>query len=213
MRDPLDFESDVGSNFTKIAHKMKIGIIIIIFIGLFFGLQKQLNYFYYKTSAKQKMIVENNNFIVQYVGFKTKLSETDFVKRWTPFASNFKSAGIKSIDLYQVQDDENLTFISRNIWESKTYFDNFPTGVAGSGSGGGISVTQFGGYWIEEADLPKPNSMQILFSNDYTTPTSQHITRNQCAKNVKFLKVIEYLNVERPIVPKQTLFCKHLKTM
>lgn len=192
---------------------MKIGIIIIIFIGLFFGLRKQLNYLYYKMFIKQKMTVGNNNFIVQYVGFKTKLSEIDFVKRWTPFALNFKSAGIKSIDLYQVQGDENLTFISRNIWESKTYFENFPTGVAGSGSGGGISVTQFGGYWIEEIDLPKPNIIQILFSNDDTTPTSQQTTRNQCTKNVNFLKVIEYLDVEKSIIPKQTLFCKHLKTM
>lgn len=157
--------------------------------------------------------MKDNNFIVQYVGFKTKLSETDFIKRWTPFASTFKSAGIKSIDLYQVKDDENLTFISRNIWESKTYFENFPSGIAGSGSGGGISVTQFGGYWIEETDLPKPNIMQILFSNDDDVATSQRTIRNQCTKNVKFLKVVEYLDVEKSIIPKQTLICEHLKTI
>lgn len=158
------------------------------------------------------MIVENKNFIVQYVGFKTQLNENDFINRWTPFASNFKSAGIKSIDLYRVQDNENITFISRNIWGSKTYFENFPTGVAGSGSGGGINVTQFGGYWIEETDLSKPNTMQILFSIDDNIFNTKQITRNQCTKKVQFLKVIEFSEIEPSILPKQALFCEYLKT-
>jgi len=159
------------------------------------------------------MIVENKNFIVQYISFKTDLNESDFIKRWTPFASNFKNLGIKSIDLYKVQDNENLTFISRNIWESKTYFKNFPNGVAGSGSGGGISVTQFGGYWLEETDLQKPKIMQLLFSNDDSTSALPQTVRNQCTNNVKFLKVIEFSEYKRLKIPKQSIVSNHLITM
>jgi len=162
---------------------------------------------------KSRMMEESKNFIVQYIGFKTSLSETDFIKRWTPFASNFKDAGIKSIDLYKVQDNENLTYISRNIWGSKTYFENFPNGVAGSGSGGGISVTQFGGYWIEATDLQKSNLMQILFSNDDGIWVLQHRVRNRCTKNVKFLKVIEFLESKQSDIPKQLIISSHLRTM
>ncbi len=156
--------------------------------------------------------MEDKDFIVQYVGFKTGLNEVEFMRRWTPFAASFKGAGIKSIDLYAVQDNENITFISRNIWDSKTYFENFPTGVAGPGSGGGISVTQFGGYWIEEADLQKPELMQILFTNNYSSDLP-HSLRGQCTENAKYLKVIEFLLNDNTIYPETSMFCKHLKTM
>lgn len=105
----------------------------------------------------------STKYIVQFVGFKTTLAEDDFIRRWMPFASNFKSQGIITIDLYRVANNDDLTFISRNIWEEKTYFQNFPTGVAGSGSGGGISVTQFGGYSIQPDQLERQDEMQLLF--------------------------------------------------
>jgi hypothetical protein len=159
------------------------------------------------------MSEQNKNYIVQYVGFKTTLNETDFIKRWTPFATNFKNAGIKSIDLYQVNENENITYISRNIWDAKTYFENFPTGVAGSGSGGGISVTQFGGYFIDDSDLNKSQTMQLLFTNQETLISLPHKQRNQCTQKVKFIKSIEYLEVEKTLLPKETLSCNHLKTM
>jgi len=44
---------------------------------------------------------KESNYIVQYVGFKTGMDSIEFIKRWTPFATGFKSAGIKTIDLYQ----------------------------------------------------------------------------------------------------------------
>ncbi len=111
-------------------------------------------------------MINSSNYIVQFVGFKTTLTEIDFIRRWAPFASNFKSQGILTIDLYKVVDKEDLNYISRNIWEEKTYFQNFPTGVAGSGSGGGISVTQFGGYRIPPDQLESPKEMELIFLHD-----------------------------------------------
>jgi len=192
---------------------MKIGITLILLVALYLGMRKQINYMYYETIVRQKKMTEHKNHIVQYVGFKTDLNEIDFIKRWTPFAANFKNAGIKSIDLYKVRDNETLSFISRNIWESKTYFENFPSGVAGSGSGGGISVTQFGGYWIEENDLQKPKTMHLLFSNNDITSELPQIIRNQCTQNVKFLRVIEFLDTNQAAIPKQTIESYHIKTM
>jgi hypothetical protein len=114
----------------------------------------------------KKSMINSSNYIVQFVGFKTTLTEIDFIRRWAPFASNFKSQGILTIDLYKVVDKEDLNYISRNIWEEKTYFQNFPTGVAGSGSGGGISVTQFGGYRIPPDQLESPKEMELIFLHD-----------------------------------------------
>ena len=44
---------------------------------------------------------KESNYIVQNVAFKTGMHSTEFIKRWAPFATGFKSAGIKTIDLYQ----------------------------------------------------------------------------------------------------------------
>ena len=111
-------------------------------------------------------MINSNKFIIQFVGFKTTLGEIDFIRRWTPFALNFKSQGIITIDLYRVVNNADFTYISRNIWDEKKYFQNFPTGVAGSGSGGGISVTQFGGYSIQLDQLERQDEMQLLFLHD-----------------------------------------------
>lgn len=156
---------------------------------------------------------KSKEWIVQYVGFKTELVETDFIKRWAPFASNFKTAGIKSINLYKVKANENITFISRNVWESKTYFDTFPTGVAGSGSGGGIKVVQFGGYYIDETDLQFPSTMNILFSNEDEELSFATMVRKQCSKNVDFLKMIEFSGAPSSNVMNRCLVCMQIKTM
>jgi hypothetical protein len=195
---------------------MKILITIIAIAGLYFGLWKHINYTYYKTFVKQSKMTETDKFIVQFVGFKTDLNETDFIKRWTPFATNFKNAGIKTIDLYKVEDDENLSFISRNIWDEKTYFQNFPTGVAGSGSGGGISVTQFGGYWILESELEKPNQMNIMFTNEQNIFETKSISRKRCTEKVKFQNQIEINQLDTSISKQNQpniLTCTHIKTI
>ena len=192
---------------------MKITLLILLICGLFFGLRKQVNYFYYRAFIKQKTMIENSNYIVQYVGFKTELDEQNFIKRWTPFASNFKNAGIKTIDLYRVKENDEQTYISRNIWDKKTYFENFPSGVAGSGSGGGIKVTQFGGYWIDDKELEKPENMTLLFTDDNSAISTSKIQRSQCTKNVKYLKMIEFLDSNQSSTSPKLLICNHLKTM
>lgn len=159
-------------------------------------------------------MAEHSRYIVQFVGFKTTLDETDFINRWTPFAIGFKKLGIKSIDLYKISNNEHLTFISRNIWDTQTYFQNFPTGVAGSGSGGGISVTQFGGYWIAEHDLEKPDKMQILFTNDYF-PASI-LQRKRCTEQVNFKTQVEFAEKDSIILNStlsNILMCTYRKTM
>ena len=158
-------------------------------------------------------MIENTNFIVQYVGFKTDLDEQRFIKRWTPFASSFKSAGIITIDLYKVIENGEITYISRNIWNNNTYFENFPSGVAGAGSGGGITVTQFGGYWIADHELAKPKNMALFFTNDSSKIEKPNIERIQCTKKVKYLKVVEILDSNQINISQKVLFCNHLKTM
>ena len=161
-------------------------------------------------------MAETNKHIVQFVGFKTDLNEEEFIKRWTPFAANFKTAGIKTIDLYSVIDNKDLTFISRNIWEEKSYFQLFPTGVAGSGSGGGISVTQFGGYWISENELQKTNSMNILFTNEQNIFETNSVLRKRCTEKVEFQNQIEFNQIDTAVLKQNQLnifSCKHIKAM
>ena len=195
---------------------MKILIILIVISGLFFGLRKEINYAYYKTFVKQSNMEETNKYIVQFVGFKTNLNEEEFIKRWTPFAANFKNASIKTIDLYLIIGNSDLTFISRNIWDEKTYFQTFPTGVAGSGSGGGISITQFGGYWIAENNLQKPNAMDILFTNEQITIHNNSVSRERCTEKVRFQNQIEINQLDSLILKQNQpniLTCTHIKTM
>lgn len=159
-------------------------------------------------------MTEQTQFVVQFVGFKTNLTEIDFIQRWSPFAANFKRSGIKTIDLYKINDNDQLIFISRNIWDAKTYFQNFPTEVAGSVSGGGISVKQFGGYWIDANKLDRPHSMRLLFTNDNFSTTIIH--RKRCTAEVSFENQMEFSERNSEILNKnrsEIFNCNHLKTM
>lgn len=158
-------------------------------------------------------MTENKKYIVQYVGFKTDLNEDKFLKRWTPFAYSFKNAGIKSIDLYEVKNNTNIQFISRNIWEESIYFKNFPSGVATGNGGGGVNVIQFGGYWIDEKELSKPPTMNILFSNEKITQKENISVKNRCTENVKNIYLIEFFGPENDDISNAILICNHLKTI
>lgn len=165
-----------------------------------------------KAATKSPTMTNTHRYIVQFVGFKTALSATEFLQRWKPFAARFKHSGAKSIDLYAVSNNPNLAFISRNIWDADTYFQNFPTGVAGSGNGGGIAVTQFGGYWISEQEIAKPSDMQLLFTNEHLASTA----RKRCTERVLFAHQLELTGADSALVNTQAsniLFCTHLKTM
>lgn len=155
-------------------------------------------------------------YIIQFVGFKTTLEEIDFIRRWTPFASNFKSQGIITIDLYRVANNDDLTFISRNIWDEKTYFQNFPTGVADSGSGGGISVTQFGGYILQPDKLERQDEMQLLFLHDIIKIGDENtISCLSSTDKVPFKQVLIINDYDKPDLQLNSLDikCQHLKQM
>ena len=158
-------------------------------------------------------LTENSNYIVQYVGFKTDLTENEFIYRWTPFATGFKNAGIRTIDLYRVIKNDNHTFISRNVWDEKNYFKNFPSGIAAAGSGGGIRVTQFGGYWLATEHLEGPNNMILAFQKDRIGKTDAlQIERLRCSESVPYLQMLEIVPAYQTNVELQ-LNCKHIKQM
>ncbi len=156
-------------------------------------------------------MVGNSNYIVQYVGFKTILDSLEFIKSWTPFANSFKSVGIISIDLYQVKENENLSFISRNIWDDKTYFKNFPSGIAGAGGGGRISVIQLGGYWIEPEQLESQEIMTLVFLTSEVANAKQ-IARLSCSDKIPYKQMLDILPNTKSNFPNQ-INCKHLKQM
>ena len=159
-------------------------------------------------------MINSTKYIAQFVGFKTIFNEADFLKRWLPFALGFKKVGILSIDLYKISNNESLTFISRNIWEATTYFQNFPTGQAASGSGGGITVTQFGEYWIAENEIKKPAGMQLLFTNEKFPLVG--ISRARCSVEVPFENQIEFPEKESSLEEtnsKNILRCIHINTI
>lgn len=155
----------------------------------------------------------NSNYIVQYVGFKTEMDSKRFIEHWTPFAAKFKRAGIKAIDLYQVKENEFITFISRNVWDDKTYFQNFPSGIARAGSGGGIAVTQFGGYWLQPDHLERQDKMVLAFlttESETTNPTQ--IARLSCSERNPYLQMLDILPSSPTNFPNQ-INCDHLKQM
>ena len=156
---------------------------------------------------------ETSNYIVQYVGFKTNLNATDFIERWAPFANSFKKAGIKSIDLYQVQYNETLTFISRNVWDNQIYFQNFPSGIAGEASVGGISVIQFGGYWLQPDQLANQEKMKLVFlTNETETNNEAQIVRLSCSENMPYRQMLDILISDKNNFSNQ-INCNHLKQM
>lgn len=179
--------------------------------GSLFFLRKDVNYLYYRLFVQKERM--ESAYIVQYVGFKTALDEKDFIARWTPFAASFKAAGINRIDLYQVDQGNQLNFISRNIWPASTYFRNFPSGVAGAGSGGGIAVRQLGGYWIVENELRNPQRMQLIFANHNLA--TNLTSRNRCTEQVPFKYQLEGGNALPDSLSDELeqFHCVYLKTM
>ncbi len=158
----------------------------------------------------------STNYIVQFVGFDTALSAGDFISRWTPIASNFKDQGIISIDLYEVSGNSDLAYISRNVWAEETYFRNFPTGVAGSGSGGGVSVIQFGGYCLPSDSLDNQKEMQLVFSNDVSHIESGKILSYLSASDkVPFKQVLLLDDAHKLQLPPNSIHikCKHIKRL
>ena len=123
----------------------------------------------------------------------------------------FKNTGIISINLYQVQDNENLNFISRNIWDDKTYFQNFPSGIAGAGHGGGIFVTQLGGYWIESSQLESQKVMKLVFLTTEAANATQ-IERLSCSNNSPYKQMLDIFPTTQSNFPNQ-INCTHLKQM
>lgn len=161
-------------------------------------------------------MTNSTKYVIQFVGFKTTPDENEFIIRWTPFASNFKSKGIVTIDLYNVENYNELTYISRNIWDEKTYFHNFPTGIAGSGSGGGISVTQLGGYSIQPDQLEPQNEMQLLFLNNIIKLEDENIISCLSSTDkVPFKQVLMFNGTYKPNLQSHAIdiICKHLKRM
>ncbi len=192
-----------------------IGIVLIVGLVLF-GLKKQLNFGYYYLFIKEKNMLQPSEYIVQYVGFKASFTEEDFLSRWAPFASKFKSLGIISIDLYKNKESNEVTFISRNVWDSKTYFENFPTGAAYSGGGGGIEVIQFGGYWLDKNKLANKEEMKLIFLKNELKIVAENITSQYCSTDkVPYKQVLDVpISFEFPAsTPSIKLICKHIKTM
>lgn len=156
-----------------------------------------------------------NKYIIQFVGFKTIMTEKDFIKRWTPFASNFKNQGILTIDLYQVLNYKDLNYISRNIWNEKTYFQNFPTGIANSGSGGGISVTQLGGYHIQPDQLEKQDEMQLLFLHNTIKIDNKDVVSCLSLTDKTPFQQVLIINDNKSNLPLDSIDikCRHIKQM
>lgn len=161
-------------------------------------------------------MTQQSEYIIQYVGFKTSLSDENFLLKWAPFANQFKALGIISIDLYACKDSTELTFISRNVWDSKTYFENFPTGVAQSGGGGGINIIQFGGYWLDKNKLPYEKEMKLLFLENDLQLFDKNVTSHYSSTDrVPYRQVLDLpISYEFPISKTSIkLICKHIKSM
>lgn len=158
-------------------------------------------------------MTENINYIVQYVGFQTTHDSSYFINLWVPFATGFKTAGIKKIDLYKVQDNENLSFISRNVWDTKIYFQNFPSGIANEGGGARIKVTQLGGYWLKADQLEKQDNMKLVFCIIETdTNITYGITRLNCSRNAVYKQMIE-ISPSLEINFTNQIYCSYIKSL
>lgn len=153
-------------------------------------------------------------YIVQYVGFSTALDSAAFLRRWAPFANQFKAAGILTIDLYAVSGGEGLAFMSRNVWSSEVYFRNFPGGMAGSAGGGGVQVRQLGGYWLAAEQLQKDDAMQLVFLPEaISVDTATVVSRLPCTARVPYRQLLD-LPVQHPGVGSGAIFfCQYLTSM
>ena len=158
----------------------------------------------------------SEKFIVQYIGFKTKASKESFNILWTPFASQFKAIGIKTIDLYEITNVSTINFISRNVWDSKIYLKHFPSGLAVAGGGGGISVTQFGGYWLREDQQERDDTMKLLFLNEPVELNDPLITsRLRVSDKVPYKQMLDFQLNGNPKIkrPAFEFVCSHIKRM
>jgi len=154
-------------------------------------------------------------YVVQYVGFSANIDSNTFISRWAPFAKQFKAMGIQSIDLYQNTNESKINFLSRNVWDKQTYLKNFSTGIAGAGGGGGISVTQFGGYWLPKDHLQKQDYMQLLFTNSLVISDIEIKSYPRCTNHVPFLNVLEAHTLDGAYILENSVYliCAHIQTM
>jgi len=151
-------------------------------------------------------------YIVQYVGFQTALDEDTFLNSWQPFASSFKSAGIATVDIYQLI----ATYFSRNVWPSDAYLQNFPSGVPGAAPTQDMHVLQFGGYWLAEDQQTAPESMTLLFQRSPLEVKEASISRSRVTKQVPFTEVLMLASLQKEMAStnEQLVFpCIHLKSL
>jgi len=155
-------------------------------------------------------------YIVQYVGFQTALDEDTFLSSWKPFASSFKSAGIAKIDLYQLENREILTYLSRNVWPAEAYLKNFPSGVPGAARTQDVNVLQFGGYWLAEDKQVAPGSMTLLFQRSSQEVQEKSVRRVRVTQQVPFSQMLMLAGLQTDIVStnEQLVFpCTHLRSL
>ncbi|MDF9798571.1 hypothetical protein OKW21_003834 [Catalinimonas alkaloidigena] len=156
-------------------------------------------------------------YIIQYVGFQTGLDEDTFLQSWSPFASSIKSAGIEKIDIYTVQKKEVLTYISRNVWPAEAFLKNFPTGVPGAARTQDVVVLQFGGYWLREEEIDRPDDMLLLFQRTpFALEEKEDISRSRVTESVPFQQMLvlsdpkqEYSSTNKQFA----FYCSHLKSL
>ena len=155
-------------------------------------------------------------YIVQYVGFQTALDEDTFLNSWKPFATSFKSAGISQIDLYQLENREILTYLSRNVWPSEAYLKNFPTGVPGAARTQDVNVLQFGGYWLAEDQKAASKSMTLLFQRSLQEVEEGITQRSKVTEQVPFqqMLMLPALRTDMASTNEQLVFpCSHLRSL
>ncbi|WPP49993.1 hypothetical protein [Catalinimonas niigatensis] len=156
-------------------------------------------------------------YIVQYVGFQTGLDEDTFLQSWKPFATSFKSAGIRQIDIYTVENKDILTYIARNVWPTEAYLKNFPSGVPGAARTQDVNVLQFGGYELRQEETEKPEHMTLIFQRE-EKPLKEKgvITRLRITEKVPFKQILVLRNAstDEPSTNEQLVFsCSHLKSL
>jgi hypothetical protein len=160
---------------------------------------------------------QQSSYIVQYVGFQTALDEDTFLQSWTPFASSFKSAGIEHIDIYMVENKEILTYLSRNVWPTSAYLKNFPSGVPGAARTQDVNVLQFGGYWLDESEIVRPERMTLLFQKEENLITEKEaVIRLRVTEYVPFKQLLlltQPSSVHTSTETQLVFSCSHLKSL
>lgn len=160
---------------------------------------------------------DHQPYIVQYVGFQTALDEDTFLRSWAPFATSFKSAGIKHIDLYTVENKEILTYIARNVWPAEAYLKNFPSGLPGAARTQDVNVLQFGGYGLQQEEADRPERMTLIFQREEKPLEEKEVvTRLRVTEKVPFKQLLELLNpsTSETSTNAQLVFvCSHLKSL